>query len=81
MLGYWKHPSETAFLTHWMQARSIGPNCGGSDGFGKGAHLMPGCSGHAGEPSSPEMQCVKFTHPALNLPLNGRRTLTGMSFP
>src|SRR4029077_11126860 len=26
------------FLTHWIGARSIGPNCGASDGFGTTAH-------------------------------------------
>ncbi len=34
------HRRLDAFLTHWMQARSIGPNCGGSDGFGTSAHLI-----------------------------------------
>jgi hypothetical protein len=29
-----------AFLTHWIGARSIGPNCGASDGFGTTAHLV-----------------------------------------
>ena len=32
------HHCLDAFLTHWIGARSIGPNCGASDGFGTTAH-------------------------------------------
>ena len=74
------HRRLDAFLTHWMQARSIGPNCGGSDGFSTSAHLMPICIGRAGDRSSPKMSCAMLTHPVENSPPDGWLLLAGPSF-
>jgi len=79
MLGYWKHPSETAFLTHWMQARSIGPNCAVPT---VSAKARISCRAAVVTLANPvPRKCNASSSPTrLESPPKWRRTLTGMSF-